>query len=111
MAASSDKIPQLLRHMILSIYKKLSGTPAKRFVSAVSIAKHSMETNGLALSSSMKTLTETRLTADGMKREAKHRKEPGRAVKDIEFRALYAKYGNLVDPVETLPEKELGRKE
>lgn len=111
MGESPDKIPQLLRHMILSIYKKLSGTPAKRFVGAVAIAKHSMETNGLALSSSMKTLAGTRLTADGMKREAKHRKEPGRSVKDSEFKALYLKYGTLVDPVETLPEKELGRKE
>jgi hypothetical protein len=112
MADPHDKLPQLFRHMILGIYKKMSGTHAKRFVEAVAIAKHSMEINNLALASSLTgNLDRIRLTAEGQKRNAKHSKEPGRAAKDAEFKVLYAKYGNLVNPVETTAEKELGRKE
>ena len=87
----ADRLPELLRHMVVAVFAKLPGSSRKRFIGAMNIARARLvELHYLTPPSLDGPLERIQLTAPGSKMNMKHKKE-GRS-KNAAFQQLYDKY-------------------
>jgi hypothetical protein len=87
----AERLPALLRHMVIAIFAKLPGDQRKRFIGAMNIARARLvELRYLTPPSLDGPLERIQLTSAGSKKNLKHISE-GRN-KNNEFKKLYDKY-------------------
>jgi hypothetical protein len=103
---AATKIPALLKHMTVAIFKKggIDGSTEKdQFISAWNIARFRLVQYGfLAEGSQEGEVSKMRLTGKGLKREAEHRRESDRGQKEVLFDKMFA----ALEPGEELSKKK-----
>lgn len=92
MTVEHDALPVLVRHMVLAVYKN-KGTGAKAFFAAMDITRGKLVEYGYLTPPSEKgPLERLRLTSKGIRKNAEHMQDKGRARKAAAFKILYEKH-------------------
>jgi hypothetical protein len=87
----ASRLPALLKHMTLAIFKKKKGQEKQRFLEAFEIARHQLVQYGyLTAVSKSGPLKMIKLTGKGIKKSAEHDRES--AAKERAFAQLYEQY-------------------
>jgi hypothetical protein len=84
-------LPKLLKHTTVAVYNNLKvADPKDRFSQAFTIARAQLMKYGyLSAGSDVGPVSKIHLTAKGVKREAKHGREPGGYAKSTTFDRMY----------------------
>ncbi len=102
----ADQLPNLLKHMVVAIYKRQKGSPKKKFMAALTIARARLTDLGYATPPSREgDLGLFRLTSSGQRKNMEHRNDSQWRQKNQLFASLYTEFRTSLE-VQEMPEQD-----